>query len=174
MKWKKPSVGGKDVCTAIGWELSPGPLFFFYVCVCEALPLWLLRVACLFSQVSLSPALAATPFHSPNPNPSPSVVVEHWAKMSLFFYKSNWRQAFFGMTWRWVAKSSQPSLWRIARLGSALVRRRCTLMQQLQRLRRVDHVPREVSVTNEGKTHCPNGFKSSSSPWLVSGSCVSF
>lgn len=42
-------------------------------------------------------------------NPLPPGLVERWANMSLFLCKSNWRQAFIGMTWRWVAKSFQPS-----------------------------------------------------------------
>lgn len=127
MKWNKLSVGGMCVhchlCTC-----------FVCVCVFVSPRLWeFLGFACflkrdstlllliLNSYCSLSLCLTHTltlcplclplflsavslPF-----NPLPPGLVERWADMSLFLCKSNWRQAFIGMTWRWVAKSFQPS-----------------------------------------------------------------
>lgn len=134
-------------CEGMMWML---PL----VCVSELLSLLVPRVH-LFSQMglSLSDSLSSSPLPllciSLLPllsSPVPPGLVEQWADMSLFLSKSNWRQAFIGMTWRWVAKSFQPLLLEArsprrtalhtdaaaaaaaaAETGSALKRAQCSL-----------------------------------------------
>lgn len=107
----------------------------FYVCVCEPCLCEFWGFACFLKRdSSLSLCL-----YSPPPllcfplslllscsvalpcNPLPPGLVEQWADMSLFLCKSNWRQAFIGMTWRWVAKSFQPSCLRLTSLRSRTV-----------------------------------------------------
>lgn len=84
-----------------------------FVSVCEPLLRWVLR-GCLFSRTRFHfLSLQASASSTAPSNPLPPGLVEQRPDMSLFLCKSNWRQAFFGMTWRWVAKSFQPSLLRI-------------------------------------------------------------
>lgn len=103
-----------------------------FMCVAEPLSLLVLRV-CLFSRarlLSISLSFNSPPFFvclslsrsvSLPSNPLPPGLVEQWADMSLFLCKSNWRQAFIGMTWRGVAKSFQPSCLRLVPLSSRTV-----------------------------------------------------
>lgn len=163
MKWKKLSVGGNNVYAAT---------LCVFLCVLLSPCLLVLRV-CLFSRarlLSISLSFNSPPFFvclslsrsvSLPSNPLPPGLVEQWADMSLFLCKSNWRQAFIGMTWRWVAKSFQPSCLRLVPLSSRTVLYTDTAAAATDAGSALTMDPEKSNAPN---AHCLNGFKSCDNP----------
>lgn len=127
MKWKKPSVRGNNVYAATCmWECfgvflwAPVSDFQGFACFFKRGSSLSLSALTASTSLPLSrslSSLSASLSRSLPSSPLPPGLVERWANMSLCLCKSNWRQAFTGMTWRWVAKSFQPSCLRLAPLS---------------------------------------------------------